>query len=151
MAFVCPCLAPIIVAPLASSIPRGASHVHSAHSRRIKHGRADPAGCVLKGIAPHVLSIPHLGIRALLLTRALPSSCSFSQACPGGHIVSTAPEQSAGSQNNHPGKSVSRSWGQIAISVGVTLGIFWRADQRQQSSLGKSRTSLTREHRFVGP
>ena len=72
MASLCPCLAPIIVASLASSVPRGASHVHSAHSRRIKHGRADPAGCVLKGIAPHVPCIPHLGIRALLLTRALP-------------------------------------------------------------------------------
>ena len=48
---------------------------------------------------------------------SLAHSCSPSQACPGGHIVSTAPEQSAGSQNNHLGKSVSRSWRQMPYSV----------------------------------
>ena len=84
IAFLCPCHAPITVAHLAPSVPTGALHVHSG---QIKHGRAGPAGRVLKGIAPRVVPIPHLGIRSrglkshLLLTHALPSSCSVSQAC----------------------------------------------------------------------
>ena len=87
IASLCPCLAPITLAHVAQSIPRGHCMSISHTVGQSKHGRAGPAGCVLKGIAPRVVPIPHLGIRSrglkshLLLTHALPSSCSVSQAC----------------------------------------------------------------------
>ena len=90
---------------------------------QIKHGRAGPAGCVLKGIAPHVVPIPHLGIRSrglkshLLLTHALPSSCSVSQACSIFFLFALALLLAAGQIKHFRAGPVGCMWNGIAPHV----------------------------------